>query len=131
MTFDDIVINNRETNSSFHLKLAQNWRIRGEPKLLHSPLIYAAFEYRLAIERIVFELYFLMEKENLLPGKLFSKAELKKVDSFSSITKIIFQNAKNKNLLFRALIFNKTFASVFALSKAKLSLPDIGKLQKY
>lgn len=76
MEVNKIVKKPRDVKANFHVELAQSWRRYGEPKLLHSPLVYSAFEFRLCIEKIVFELYYLMVTENLLEGETLSDEEL-------------------------------------------------------
>ncbi len=131
MNLEDIINTPRQTSFDFHAAVAQSWRRIGERELLHSPLIYSAFEYRLAIERFVFELYYLMKKENLLSKQGLSKKELQRIDSFSSLISIIYENSGNKLKLYRILSFNKAFSQVFTKLHRSLSIPDLGKLHKF
>lgn len=131
MNMEDIINRERETTAKFHAVVAQSWRRIGEGRLLHSPLVYSAFEYRLAIERIAFELYWLMKREHLLPKGGFSKEELRKIQSFSSLVSKICQDSGSKLKLYRILSFNRVFSQIFTQLPQTLSIPDIGKLQNY
>ena len=107
------------------------WRRYGEKNLLHSPLAYSAFEFRLAIERCVFEIYYLVLRDKLISGGDLPDKDLKKIDSFSSLIKLLHENAGNKLRLSRVFIFNRVFAKVFTPFRRRLSVPDIGKFHKY
>ena len=74
MAIEDYINNKREVTLEYHLLAAREWRRYGEQDQLHTPLIYSAFEYRCAIERFVFEIFVLMNRDDLLEGNPTSTA---------------------------------------------------------
>lgn len=116
----------RGNSAGVHLVLARQWRLFGEPKLLHSPLVYSAFEYRMAIERIVFELFALMKQLRYV-----SEDEAKKLEKLTSVITQIMEIIGSSKNLYRILMFNSMLFDSDTNSLGKLSVPDIGKLKKF
>lgn len=131
MEIKEILNNNRQTTGDYHATAGMTWRRFGESDLLHSPLVYSAFEFRLALERYVFELYHLMVIDGIIKNVTRTKEELLEVRTFSSIITLIHENSGNKLKLYRAFIFNRAFVKIFVPIKKALSVPDIGKYHKY
>jgi len=131
MKLSEILEKPRHTSGDYHVVAGQTWRRHGEKDLLHSPLAYSVFEFRLAIERYVFEIYYLVLRDKLISGGDLSDEDLKKIDSFSNLIKLLHENIGNKLILRRAFIFNKVFAKVFTPLRKRLSVPDIGRFHKY
>ncbi len=131
MDIDDILKKPRQTSGDYHAAAGVAWRKYGEKDLLHSPLVYSAFEFRLAIERYVFEIYYLILRDELISDDDLTDENLKKIDNFSSLIKLIHENAGNKLKLYKAFIFNRVFAKIFTPLPKRLSVPDIGKLHKF
>ena len=109
MELNRILKGARETSGDYHAAVGMAWRRFGEKDLLHSPLVYSAFEFRLAIERYVFEIYYLILRDGMISAEGFTDEELKKIDRFSSLIKILHENSGNKLKLKRAFVFNKIF----------------------
>lgn len=131
MDVNEILHNNRSTSGDYHAAAGKAWRIYGEDKLLHTPLVYGAFEFRLAIERYIFELYYFMVEDGIITDESRNKNELLEISKFSSIIAIIHENAGNKLKLYRALLFNSAFAKIFTPINKSLSVPDIGKFHGF
>jgi hypothetical protein len=128
MDFDlDRIINGkRDTSAGYHFLVGRGWRLLGEPNSLHSPLAYAAFEFRCSIERSVFELFVLVRKNTLSAG------DMKATERFSSLRTALLQAEGGKRLLQRKLEFNRIYAQATGLPKQYWpSVPDIGILEKY
>ncbi len=130
MKIEEILNNERQVSGDYHAAAGKAWRIHGEKDLLHSSLIYSVFEFRLAVERYVFELYLLMEIDQLLEINIPDEA-LKRFDNFKSLIRILHENAGNKFKLFRVLIFNRHVSEIYFQIPKKLSVPDIGKLSSF
>ena len=125
MTIDELISKNRETNADYHIFAGKTWRDRGYTNLMHAPLVYAAFEYRCAIERVVLELFIIMQYESI------TSEELSTIGSFSSLIKLVHKLAGgNRLLLMRVLKFNQILSEFAGLPKT-LSIPDVGRLHKY
>lgn len=122
----DFIQSNRANSAGYHLITARKWRLLGEPKLLHSPLVYSAFEYRMSIERIVFELYALMKKL-----KFVSEEDAKKLEKLTSVITQIMELIGNSKYLYRILMFNSMLFDSDTNSRGKLAVPDISKLKKF
>ena len=103
-TLKDILERERETSSGYHFLMGRAWRLLGEEKNLHSPLAYAAFEYRCAIERCLFELFYLIRDTH------FSSDDLKATKQCSSLVKIILRSEGGKLKLQRKMMFNRLVA---------------------
>lgn len=131
MELTEILKEPRETSGDYHVAAGMAWRRYGEKDLLHSPLVYSAFEFRLGIERYALEIYYLILKDGLISGAGFTNEELKKIDRFSSLIKLLHENAGNKSKLFRAFVFNSVFTGVFSPLRKRLSIPDIGRFHDY
>jgi hypothetical protein len=126
MTLDDIVLRSRETTSRYHLDIARSWRLIGEANKQHSPLAYAAFEYRCCIERLCFELFYLIKDEHL------NQEDLKVVERFSSLLKAIYVSQGGKRKLERRMIFNRILSQANRAPKSQwIPMFKIGILQKY
>lgn len=122
----DFIQDERETSAGFHMKIAQKWRRLGEPQFLHNPLIYSALEYRMSIERIVFELYALMKRL-----KFISKDEAEKLEKLTNIITQIMEIIGNSKYLYRILKFNSMLFDDGIQSVKKLAIPDINKLKNF
>lgn len=122
----DFVYEERENSAGFHLMIAQKWRRFGEPKKLHHPLVYAALEYRMSIERIVFELYALMKQL-----KYVSMEQEKKLENLHSVITQIMEITENSKYLRRMLLFHSILFNDESQLSGKLAVPDIGLLKKH
>jgi len=131
MELTEILREPRQTSGDYHAAAGMAWRRYGEKDSLHSPLAYSAFEFRLAIERYVFEVYYLVLRDKLISAGDLPDEDLGKIDSFSNLIRLLHENAGNKLRLRRAFIFNRVFARVFTPLLQRLSIPDIGKFHKY
>lgn len=131
MEIKEILNNNRHTTGDYHGTAGMAWRCYGEVELLHSPLVYSAFEFRLAMERYVFEIYYFMVKDGIIIDETRTKNELLEISKFSSVITLIHENSGNKLKLNRAFIFNRSFVKIFIPINKSLSVPDIGKFHKF
>ncbi|MFC1481078.1 hypothetical protein ACFL6E_02400 [Candidatus Neomarinimicrobiota bacterium] len=129
---DHLVMSNRGVDANFHLEQGNDWHQIGYPSLLHSPLIYAAFEYRCAIERIILELYDLMKELNI------ATEEFSSLKNISDIIKKIRQleggshDAAARAIRFNAVYFKEMIAEMAekaGISK-EMAEPDLRKLSK-
>lgn len=97
--------------------------------MLHSPLVYAAFEYRCSIERIIIELYSLIKDLNLTDEEI---STLK--DTATVVKKILQVAGGSHEMIARALRFNAVFteemiADIVGLKKP-MAEPDLRRLLK-
>jgi hypothetical protein len=128
MDFDltRIVEGKRNASAGYHFMAARGWRLFGEPKKLHSPLAYSAFEFRCSIERSLFELFVLIRNDRL------TQADLQAVQRFSGLRNIILRLEGPKKVLHRKLLFSNLYARGIGLAPEWWpSVPDIGILEKY
>jgi len=124
LEIDEFIKQERENSAGYHLITAQMWRRIGEPGLLHNPLVYASFEYRLSIERIAFELYALLKNIDNIKDE-----ELEKFDSITNVIKFIIELMENKKNLYKALLFNSLFFHIMIDLPGSISIPDVTKLK--
>lgn len=101
---DDLVTGKRLTSADQHLLAGQGWRRLGEPRFLHSPLAYAAFELRCAIERCLFEFLWLTQNRNL------TKADHNVASNVSKLVKELLKRHGGENALLRKMSFARVFA---------------------
>jgi hypothetical protein len=121
-----IVEQKRDTSAGYHFLVGRAWRLIGEPKKLHSPLAYGAFEFRCSIERSVFELFVLIKDNNL------SKDDLKAADKLSRLRKTILKLEGGAGLFHRKLMFGRIYAKGSgAPSQYWPSVPDLARLESY
>lgn len=116
----------RGNSAGYHCALGRKWRKYGEPDKNQNALVYAAFEFRLAIERIVFELHALIRSLREIPDK--------DVDKYESITNNItymMEIVLNQKNLYRLLKFNSIWFHEVSPIRGELSVPDIKILKKY
>jgi hypothetical protein len=116
----------RDNSAGFHLIIAQKWRRFGEPNLFPTPLVYSALDYRMSIERIVFELYALMKRM-----KYISDEDAKKLEKLTSVITQIMELIGNSKYLYRILKFQSLLIDDDPKFRGKLSVPDINKLKNY
>lgn len=114
----------REGNREYHIIMAQGWRRYGEPKLLHVPLAYAAFEYRCGIERLAFELLYLLRDQKPL------QSDLERARRFSELVNLIYEIEGNKKLLYKKMLFNQLLVHSDD-TPFELSIPDLDKLKGF
>jgi hypothetical protein len=125
------LIGSIEGNFDYHAFMGKQWRMLGSKDRLAKPLLYAAIEYRLAIERFVFELYYLINKENLFKGKEVDDKQLKRIERYKSLVSVLYEDAGNKEILRRVLLYNKIHFSILVNANFNLSIPDISILDRY
>ena len=101
------------------------WKHAGEPGKLHSPLAYAAFEYRCAIERVILELYIMLHEV---------EPSVEDVNKIGSVTGLMSKTRElaygNDRLLYRLLRFNTIMSEVAGIGIV-LSTPSLGKLHGF
>ncbi len=101
-TIEELLTNKRQASAEFHALAARAWLNSGQSSLSHSSLVYAAFEYRCAIERLAVELYSIMHRE--LPDV----EDISRIQNFSSLlAKIRELGGGNEKLLYRTMLFNR------------------------
>ena len=127
MAIEDYINNKREVTLEYHLLAAREWRRYGEQDQLHTPLIYSAFEYRCAIERFVFEIFVLMNRDDLLEGSL----DINRVERFSSLVTIIHERAENRGRLYRMFRFNYLYVRHMMRLNVDISIPNLGTLKQF
>ena len=99
---EKLIIQNRSTLSSYHFKVAREWRILGQENKLHTPLSYSSFEYRMAIERFLFEFYFIMKGIDK-----FKKGDEKEASSIPKLISAIYKLTGKKEVFKKKLLFNR------------------------
>lgn len=114
----------RENSSKYHRDLAREWLILGESKRLHTPLTYSAFEYRLAIERFIFEFMILIKKEEGITLK-----DENKTANIKTLIDYIYRLVGGKTKYPKILRFNKIILS-FERPVIKLAEPDLQDFYK-
>lgn len=122
----DFIAQKREVNSNYHFKIAIEWKNYGKKDLLHSALVYSAFEFRIAIERLAFELLLLIVDND----KDFSSIDIKKVNKFQNIFREIY-SIHNKKEFEKILIFNHHASKAFTHDKYAVAKISLSQLQKY
>ena len=124
-THEQLINSPRETSAEYHILSARSWRQTGESKRLHTPLVYAAFEYRCAIERTAVELYATMRDD------IEGADDMSKIGSFGALLSRIREiGGGNEKLLQRTLIFNRIVAEFAPLEKP-LAMPSPSKLHDF
>ncbi len=102
----DLLNKDRKTDSGYHTQIGREWRLFGEPQKLHNPLVYSAFEFRMAIERFLFEFFYIMKK------RFFSKRDERKVSSVDKLIKAIYFEVGGQKNLIKRLRFNRIVAEL-------------------
>ena len=114
----------RVGDANSHLETGYYWHELGRTKELHLPLMYAALEYRSAIERILFELYYLMADLRLSPSDIDS---LRNVHDIISAMEDFVEG--NRQTVKRFIRFN-TIYSTYQIGIG-VSEPDVRRLLKF
>jgi len=96
-----LIQSDRETASHYHFAVGRMWRLIGIQNNLHVPLSYAAFEFRLSIERYLFEYFYLIRHR-----RGFSKSEERECSSIARLIKAIYQHEGGKARFLKRLRFN-------------------------
>ncbi len=123
----DFLYSKRHTDSFFHISMARNWLKMSKNSELQSPITYAALEYRLACERVLFELYLLL----IDPQKFNLEKEKRNLQSTNSLMSAIHRVGKNNGQLKLAQIFNQYYASLLWKDVATFSIIDAGLIHGY
>jgi len=116
----------RGNSAGYHCALGQKWRRLGEPDKNHNALVYAAFEFRIAIERIVFELYALIRSLKNIPDD-----EVDKYESITNNITYLMEIVMNQKNLYRLLKFNSIWFHEVSSFRSELSVPDIKILKNF
>jgi hypothetical protein len=123
---DHIVHEPRAVSAGYHFMMARAWRIIGEEKHLHTPLAYAAFEFRCSIERTLIELLVLIKEQKP------SKADFRSMNSITNTVKSINNSVGGATQFRRAATFNRVFSQLGGVPRAFwLSTPDPDRLLRY
>ena len=114
--------------SDFHGMCGRKWRLYGEKKLLHFPIVYSAFEFRMSMERYLLELLLLIKKSNL------NKKEMN--NDFSQLVKAIYKTKgkDGKKKLKKHIYFNYIYNELIPIEYrpyGSLAIVDIEKVNKY
>lgn len=116
----------RQNDSGYHIILGQIWRRFGQNSKNHSALVYSAFEYRLAIERIVFEIYALMKRLRFV-----SKEEAKKLEKLTNVISQIMELVDNNKNFYRLMKFHAILFRTESKLRGSLAVPNISTLKNY
>ncbi len=127
----EVMKEKRSTTSDYHARLGRFWRISEERDKLHAPLAYAAFEFRIAMERALLELLYLIKDHHLSKKELeYDFWQLKK-----ALYKTQGQSKDGKEKLQRRLEFNSLYAKSlpqpFQPTNKKVAIIDIEKINKF
>lgn len=114
----------RKNDFLFHFKLGLDWLNFGVRDKLQSPLVYSAFEFRLAIERFTFELFYLIKKNEGITTK-----DENKTVNFNSFFLNVYDLAGGKEMFYKKLRFNAIVAT-FAKPRITIAEPDLEKIKK-
>lgn len=100
-----IIKEKRHTGADYHAHVGRAWRLLGNPNKLHASLAYAAFEFRIAMERSLLELLYLIKKHRLTEKEL-------KYD-FGKVVKALYKtqsgSGDGKERLRRRIKFNSIY----------------------
>jgi len=100
-----IIKEKRHTGADYHAYVGRAWRLIGNPNKLHAPLAYAAFEFRIAMERSLLELLYLIKKQRL------TEKEMK--NDFGQVVKALYKSQSRtgdgKEKLGRRIKFNSIY----------------------
>lgn len=66
LTLQDVIEKERLVSLDYHASAGREWLEKGSSDQLHSPLLYAAFEFRMALERFLLELWVCLQDQ--IPG---------------------------------------------------------------
>ncbi|MEW6145734.1 MAG: hypothetical protein AB1598_12015 [Thermodesulfobacteriota bacterium] len=126
-----ILTEKRHVTSAYHAHLGRYWRLYGESRLLHAPLSYSAFEFRLAMERSLLELFYLMSDRKLSDEELnYDFGQVLK-----SIYKFLGGRKVGKKRLMRWMEFNllyqKLLGTKLGYPKKKVAIIDVEKVNKF
>lgn len=113
--------------SSNHLINAIDLKRYGIEKKIEKVLLYSALEFRLAIERYIFEWHFIIKY-----GKGFTKSDERKAGDVKEMLKAIKNNAGGFDKYERVLFFNRLWCKYSGLPQDKwTSVVDFKKLERF
>lgn len=113
-----------------HFYMGRKWRLHGTKNNdLAFPLLYSSLEFRLCIERLVFEIYIMLATSNMITNA-FNEDELRRIDnSFISMTHVITENSGNRKNFRNYFIFCKHHAIRLTNFRVNPSIPDLNTLE--
>lgn len=120
-----------EGSFDYHAFMGKKWRDAGKQNQLMIPLLYGALEYRLAIERFVFELYYLMNKDKLIINNVINEEQLKRISRFKSLVSVLHEDTGNRKILRRCFLYNHIHFRVLEDLNFDLAIPNIGTLDDF
>ncbi len=126
----DVLEENRNATADYHARLGRFWRMFGKPDKLHAPLAYAAFEFRVAMERMLLELLYVINNQRLSKDEL--KYDCRRLQK--ALYKTQSRGRDGKEKLQRRMEFNAIYAKhlppPFKLPK-RAAIIDIDKISKF
>ncbi len=113
----------RDVSVHYHIAEGTRWLEGARERVSTTRLAYAAFEYRLAIERIVFEYFY------RLKGSEFSAEDWRAVSTYARLERRIYDLAGHQRDIDRHIAF---FSTVLDAMKVPLTLarPNFGRLKR-
>ena len=119
MELSEILDSPRDVVAHYHLEAGRAWRLQGAPKRQNSHLVYAALEFRCAIERYVLQMYLMMDPEAEHAPERFR--------DFTSLVKIVHAEAGDRRKLWRVLTFNAVYGRVVFGLPFNIAEPRVGR----
>lgn len=114
----------RSPEVNYHYEEGKAWLEQSERGKRCTALSYAAFEFRLAIERVIFQYWF-----NINDNKI-SNENVNDVRSFKRMQNKIYILGGKQNEIYKYFEFIQIILDSLQIDK-KLTKPDFGKLHKH
>ncbi len=135
MSFDTIqnfIKNKRDTvQSDYHARVGREWRILGESQQLHAPLSYSAFEFRIAMERCLLELLYLVNNKKLSDKELkYDIAQIKRALYKNQGSANTGKNKLAKRMKFNS-IYQKNVGSQMGWPNNPIAIVDVDKVVRF
>lgn len=120
-----IFYKNRNVTANYHYHQGKNWLSFSSDESLIDPLVYCAFEFRLALERVEFEL--LAD----IRGSKFNEYDFKCVTKVRNINRTINDLEVNQLILNRKLRFLNIVLKQAGCKSLPLAIIDLTTLKKH
>ena len=116
---------NRDVTAIFHCKEGSKWLLLAQNGSRISPLVYCAFEFRLALERIVFELL------AQIRGSNFDELDLNSSNKMKNIQNRIYHLEGNQLKLDRKLVFLRILIEQAGYKDFPIAAINLSLLKKH
>ena len=115
---------NREKDLYYHFYEGKKWLIKSNEGTRSTALSYSAFEFRLALERIIFQYWYKLKEDNLV------NKDIDDIKSFKTMQNKIYEISGHQKIINKRFEFARIPLEMLQIKK-NLITPSFGKMHDF